>query len=76
MKKPRPVYRLTLKLTAVQALAKAPKKPFFFVPMGRHSDGGCDVAISISIADQLMTFAKSGENLSDTVLRILSLAKA
>jgi hypothetical protein len=76
MKKPRAVFRLTLKLAAVQALAKAPKRPFFFVPIGHRSDGGADVAISVSMADQLMTFAKAGENLSDTVLRVLQLQKA
>lgn len=75
-KKPPVSFRLTLKRDAVIALAKAPKKPFIFMPMIARPDGGADVAVSISIADQLMTAARPRENLSDTVLRILSLTKA
>lgn len=67
MKKP---YRLTLKRDTMKALSIAPKKPFRFVPLYVIRDE-VNVAISFSVADQLMTFAKPGENLSDTVARIL-----
>ena len=66
-----PSFRLTLKRDAVMALAAAPKKPFRFIPLYGQGEE-LNVAISTNTADQLMTFAKAGENLSDTVVRILN----
>jgi hypothetical protein len=71
LKKPALNYRLTLKTDVLKALMLAPKKPFTFLPLyGQGNE--INVAISTSMADQLMTFAKPGENLSDTVVRILN----
>jgi hypothetical protein len=72
--KSKPFYRLTLKPDALKAYATAAKRPFRGIPIS-IKNGNADMAIAMSTADQLMTFAKPGENLSDTVLRILSKQK-
>lgn len=65
------VYRLTLSREAV-ALAVARKaRPILGVAKRVREDGGVDVAIRTSTANLLKQLAMPGENLSDTVIRIL-----
>jgi len=71
----RPVFRLTLKRDAVAVIYRATvekKKPFAYVTLAHREAGGVDVGITFSMAEQLMTYAKPGENLSDAVVRLLS----
>lgn len=66
------LYRLTLTAQAFAvATVKYTGKPFFKAAIERP-DGKWDCAISMSLADQLQTAALPKENLSDTVIRIMS----
>lgn len=69
-----PLYRLTLSRTAYFAAAEVKRifKPQ--IPFERQ-DSKVDVGISHNTLDQLQTAALPKENLSDTVLRILSVVK-
>lgn len=73
-----PPYRLTLKdEAAVKAFAQLMARMKVSRPTVGISrpDGKYDVAISHSLLDQLQTSALPKENLSDTVLRIMAVAK-
>lgn len=70
----KPMYRLTLKSNAVVAFSQLmcrQKPPRVGIGVSRP-DGKYDVAITPSLMDQLQTAALPKENLSDTVLRIMS----
>jgi hypothetical protein len=69
--KPTPLFRLTLTVEAF-ALALAKSKPLAGKLARARPDGKWDVAISTTAADQLMTAATPGENLSNTVIRLLT----
>jgi hypothetical protein len=67
-------YRLTLKPNAVHAFAQlmaSQKPPRVGIGVSRP-DGKYDVGISHALFDQLMTHSLPGENLSDTVVRVMS----
>lgn len=68
-----PLYRLTLTAAAFGVLAIY--KPFKFKAAFERPDGKWNVAISMSLLDQLQTAALPKENLSDTVLRIAGVNK-
>jgi hypothetical protein len=69
--KPVPLFRLTLSVEAF-TLALAKSKPLAGKVAYSRPDGRWDVGISVSAADQLMQMAEPKENLSDTVIRLLS----
>lgn len=70
-----PLFRLTLTPEAFALVAERIKGPISPKLAIRRGDGKWDVGISMSMADQLMTAAFKGENLSDTVLRVMSVQK-
>jgi hypothetical protein len=74
-KKPTPLFRLTLSAEAF-VLAITKSKPLAGKAASARPDGKWDVFISVSAADQLMQMSEPKENLSDTVVRILSKADA
>ncbi len=68
-----PLYRLTLTMDAIQAAVRGPNKTLFKPTRSfLRPDGRLDVGISFGLLDQLQTAALPKENLSDTVLRIMS----
>jgi len=69
--KPTSLFRLTLSVEAF-ALALAKSKPLAGKVAYARPDGKWDVGVSPSAADQLMQMATPGENLSNTVVRLLS----
>lgn len=62
------LYRLTL--SPIAYVAMVTYKPFKHKAAFERADGKWDVAIPMSLLDQLQTAALPKENLSDTVLRI------
>lgn len=70
-KKLPPLFRLTLTAKAF-ALAKAHSKPLSGVAVVPRKDGKVDVAITLATANTLFQMAEPKENLSDTVIRLLS----
>lgn len=68
------LYRLTLNPDAVQAFAilMANQKPPRLGLAVHRTDGKYDVGISHAMLDQLQTHALPRENLSDTVVRVMS----
>ncbi len=74
-KQSKPVqYRLTLNGNAVHAFSRlmaSQKPPRVGIGISRP-DGKYDVGISHALLDQLQTHALPRENLSDTVLRVMS----
>lgn len=66
-----PLYRLTLSRAAYFAAADAKRVFKPQIPFER-ADGKVDVGIPHSMLDQLQTAALPKENLSDTVVRLLS----
>ena len=64
------MYRLTLAPEAF-ALALTRSKPVAGRMASLRPDGKWDVAVTAATADQLKQQAAPGENLSDTVMRIL-----
>lgn len=66
------LYRLTLSAEAFALVAADIKGPIRSKAMMQRPDGKWDIAISYGLLDQLKTAALPQENLSDTVLRIMS----
>lgn len=64
------LYRLTLSAEAF-ALAVQRSKPVAGLVAFARTDGKWDVGVKMSTADTLKQQAEPGENLSDTVLRLL-----
>lgn len=69
-----PLYRLTLSPEAF-TLAIAKKSPIAGKFAAHRADGKWDVGVTLATADQLKQVANAGENLSDTVVRLLGTAQ-
>jgi hypothetical protein len=68
-------YRLTLSQKAMTAAVVRQSSPLIGCPTLRRPDGKFEVAIRPAVANLLKQLAEPGENLSDTVIRILGGAK-
>lgn len=68
-----PLYRLTLTAAALRAAVQSPNKRLFKPSRSYlRPDGRIDVGITFALLDQLQTASLPKENLSDTVVRIMS----
>lgn len=68
---PAGVYRLTLSREAIGLAVTRNAAPILGVAKAIRPDGKVDVAIKAATANLLKQLATPGENLSDTVIRIL-----
>ena len=71
MHKPTPLYRLTLTAEAF-GLVVAKSKPLSGKFAILRPDGKWDIGVTVATADTLFQMATEGENLSDTVIRLLN----
>jgi hypothetical protein len=69
------MYRLTLTRESFAAVLANSECGFSPKVAFQRPDGKWDCAISFALADQLKTAALAGENLSDTVLRVMATQK-
>lgn len=68
---PQGAYRLTLSKEAITLAVARKARPILGVAKRLRTDGKVDVAVKMSTVNLLKQLAMPGENLSDTVIRVL-----